>query len=217
MTYLIRHSERLDYYDENTWKRSDRYKDNKKDPPITKRGVIIAKDATLKILNDMCVGKIHLYKYIYSSPFSRCIDTSIVIARSIEMKTKHKPLIRIEYSLRELYPIPLQSLMDEQMKADCLFIKYHEHQDLFDKMYIPFVDFDECHNTCLNPLNEFYLPFDTIEKINKKDINSIICTHGLNLASLHIKFPTERITQISNSNEKKGRGLASYCYTCRLD
>ena len=210
MTYIIRHSERLDYYNENIWKRSDRYKHNKKDPPITKRGVIIAKDATVRILSDIN-NNIRFYKYIYSSPFSRCIDTSIVIARSIEMKTKHKLLIRVEYSLRELYPIPLQTLMDEEMKTDCLFIRYHEHQDLFDKMYVPFIDFDECKDSCLNPLNEFYLPFDTIEKINKQDINSIICTHGLNLASLHIKFPTERITQISDSNEKKGRSLASYC------
>jgi hypothetical protein len=215
MTYIIRHSERLDYYDQNLWIKTDRYKSNPKDPPITKRGIKIASDATIKILED--IQNISEYKYIYCSPFSRCIDTAIVIATTIEILTSHKIIIRIEYSLRELYPLPLQSVMDEELKNDAIFIKYSKHLDIFDLLYKSLIGFNTMKDTTLNPLTEIYRPLDTIEKINLTDKKSIICTHGLNLASMYIKFPANRVIQISDTNEKKGRSLGSYCYTAKLN
>ncbi len=215
MTYIIRHSERLDYYDEKSWSRTERYKSNPKDPPITRRGIRIASDASLKILEN--IDNIRDYTYIYTSPFSRCVDTSIVIATTIMLRTNNQLKIRVEYGLRELYPVPLQSVMDELLKIDAIFIKYSEHMEIFDPLYIPMSTFEETKDTGLNPLNEFYRPLDTIDTIHINNKNSIICTHGLNIASMHIKFSTDRITQISDTSEKKGKNLSSYCYTARIN
>ena len=84
MTYIIRHSERLDFFDQDVWHQTERFRSNPKDPPITRRGMTIALDATLKIIDN--ISDIKEYQYIYSSPFSRCIDTSIIIANTIDIK-----------------------------------------------------------------------------------------------------------------------------------
>ena len=41
----------------------------------------------------------------YSSPMTRCIQTSVVLQDYIREKTGHLPLIRIEYALREIYTV----------------------------------------------------------------------------------------------------------------
>ena len=36
--WFVRHSERIDFVDKNQWEQSTRYKENIRDPPITKNG-----------------------------------------------------------------------------------------------------------------------------------------------------------------------------------
>jgi broad specificity phosphatase PhoE len=211
MTYIIRHSERLDFFDQEVWYRTERFRSNSKDPPITRRGVTIALDATLKIINS--ITNMKEYQYIYSSPFSRCIDTSIIIANTINLKTGYNVKIRVDYALREMSPIPLQTLLDDRMKMTGIMIKYAQHHQLFDTAYKPRASFDDTKKSSLNPMTEVYRPLDTIENINLNDKKSIVCTHGLNLASMLVKFPSERITQISETDQKRGKSLSSYCYT----
>lgn len=215
MTYIIRHSERLDFFDQDVWVRTERFRSNPKDPPITRRGVTIALDATIKVINN--ITDISEYQYIYSSPFSRCIDTAIIIANTIDLRTGHKVKLRIDYALREMSPIPLQTLLDDRMKFEGILNKYATHEELFDKSYSPRAIFNDTKRSAMNPLTELYRPLDTIENINLNDKKSIICTHGLNLASMHIKFPSDRITQISDTDQKTGKELASYCYTIRIN
>tara|TARA_B110000908_G_C10261947_1_gene460008 strand:- start:3173 stop:3820 length:648 start_codon:yes stop_codon:yes gene_type:complete len=215
MTYIIRHSERLDFFDQELWRRTERFISNNKDPPITRRGVTIALDATLKVISN--INNIKEYQYIYSSPFSRCIDTAIIIANTIDLRTGHKVKLRVDYALREMSPIPLQTLLDDRMKLEGILNKYAIHDQLFDKSYNPRATFDDTKKSALNPLSEIYRPLDTIENINLIDKKSIICTHGLNLASMHIKFPSDRVDQISESDKKTGKDLSSYCYTIRIN
>mgnify|MGYP006449016553 CR=1 FL=1 len=83
MIIYIRHSERLDSKNKLKWKRSKRYKENPEDTPITKEGIKIAEKKTNIILE-----KMKDIDYIYSSPLTRCIETALVIKKSIKKKLK---------------------------------------------------------------------------------------------------------------------------------
>ena len=219
MTYIVRHSERIDYANERFWKQCARHRENSKDPPITRRGIKLASDATKKIVEDM--RDMSKYSCIYTSPFSRCIDTSIVMATAINIIRERKKLaplqVRIDYGLRELNPIPLQTLMDNDMTIGSIVMRYRNHVNLFDTFYESTNSFEDMRVSSLNPLNEIYRPLDAMEKIVSEDKYSIICTHGLNLATIHLKFPSERVHHIHGGDLCRGDTLSSYCYTLRFD
>lgn len=219
MTYIVRHSERLDYVSESAWTKTSRYKQNSKDPSITKRGITIANDAIKKIIVDM--KDFSKYKFIYTSPMSRCIDTAIVMATTINIikaKKSMNPIkIRINYGLRELNPIPFQTILDEEMMEECIIQRYRNHMALFDSIYESDIKFEDVQVSSLNPIVEVYRPLDQMESITLEDKYSIICTHGLNLAALHFKFPMGRIRHIYGGDLCKGNTLSSYCYSVCFD
>lgn len=219
MTYIVRHSERLDYANESAWQSASRYKQNPKDPPITKRGITIAKDATKKIICDM--RDFSKYKFIYTSPMSRCIDTAIVMATTINVVRTKKGInpikIRINYGLRELNPIPLQTILDEEMREGSIIQRYRNHMALFDSIYESDIKFEDVEVSSINPIVEVYRPLDTMESIVSEDKYSIICTHGLNIAALHLKFPMGRVRHIYGGDLCRGNTLSSYCYSVRFD
>ena len=219
MTYIVRHSERLDYANESAWLNTFRYRQNPKDSPITKRGITIAKDATKKIICNM--KDFSKYKFIYTSPMSRCIDTSIVMATTINVVRTKKGInpikIRINYGLRELNPIPLQTILDEEMREGSIIQRYRNHMALFDSIYESDIKFEDVEVSSINPIVEVYRPLDTMENIVSEDKYSIICTHGLNLAALHFKFPMGRVRHIYGGDLCRGNTLSSYCYTVRFD
>ena len=132
------------------------------------------------------------------------------------MLTNRTLRIRINYDLRELSPIPCQRLMDDKMTIEGILERYQPHVQLFDTIYASPSSFDDTKRSSLNPLKEIYRPLDEIENISKNDKYSIICTHGLNIASINLKFSEERIDRLSTSNEVTGSSLGSYCYTLRI-
>lgn len=97
MIYVVRHSERLDYIDEKKWERSKRFKEHGLDPPLTQNGKDIARN-TIKLILDK-EKKSNDVKYIYSSPATRCIETSIAMQKYIKETFDVLPKIRIENGL----------------------------------------------------------------------------------------------------------------------
>ena len=67
------------------------------DPPLTLNGKEHSYN-TGKTISTICGKPIH---YIYSSPFTRCLETSIQVCNAIEQIQGMECLIRIEYSLTE--------------------------------------------------------------------------------------------------------------------
>ena len=80
MIAVIRHSERLDFTNKKKWEKSKRFKQNSLDTPITKNGEKIIKNAIDKILKKDFKNII----YLYSSPLTRCVQTSLIIKKLIK-------------------------------------------------------------------------------------------------------------------------------------
>ena len=101
LTY-IRHGERpaftQDIKEKYLWEHSERFSENKLDEPLTKLG---HKESFLTGINLSNLLNFDNTKYIYCSPLTRCIDTSINIINAIEKMTEIKLKLRIEYSLCE--------------------------------------------------------------------------------------------------------------------
>jgi broad specificity phosphatase PhoE len=99
MILVLRHSEKQNQSnninEKNSWKTSRRFKINQLDVPLSKNGFDLAYKSIKKIL--------HNYKgnfgYIYSSPLTRCIQTSIEFQKYIKDTYDVKILIRIENGL----------------------------------------------------------------------------------------------------------------------
>lgn len=213
MTYIIRHSERMDHYDEERWKNMQRYYTNPLDPPITERGIYIAKDASQRILND--IGhNIGSYKYIYTSPFARCIETAIIISATIEYMTNHLLLIRIDNALRELHLIPFKQLMDDLMTKEQLLCTYVKHLQRFDTTYDSLISFNDVSHTSLNVIEELTRFIDAFNRIKDVDRFSIICTHGLNILELGI-VKMDDIHTLTHG-DCHGSSLESYCHIKKL-
>jgi phosphohistidine phosphatase SixA len=80
------------------WKKSKRYKENPYDEPLTIKGVeetIQTAQQLLKIID------INHFKYIYSSPMTRCMETAKNIIDVIKKETGKEYKIRIVYDLTE--------------------------------------------------------------------------------------------------------------------
>jgi len=98
MKWIIRHSERIDI-NKKKWESHKRFKENEYDVPITEKGKKIARSAANEIYdNDDDIENI---TYIYSSPFTRCIETALEIQTQLEKKIKRLVPIRVEYGIVE--------------------------------------------------------------------------------------------------------------------
>jgi len=211
-SYLIRHSERIDFAYPNIWKNTKRYQENHKDPYITKNGILLVRKAMLKIINDIKNNDNYVPDYIYSSPFVRCIETSIVISSIVNSIFKKRPLIRIEYGLRELYVMPFcyRQLMDKKMTVEWILKRYYKHKHIFDTKYRSIHKFDEMQYNALNPLTEINRPLKVIAKLD-----GIICTHGLNILSL-IRKSKGKLKWFEN-NKVTGKSQHSYCAMVKIE
>ena len=217
MTYVVRHSERVDYVTPNAWKKYKRYRENVKDPPITYRGISIAKKAILKILLDIKYNKQTIPQYIYSSPFARCIDTALVMVNVIELYTGVSVKIRIEPGLREIH-LPFifsTELMDPLMKTEFILKRYQTHFYRFDRDYIPLRSFKDMKNENINIFSEIYTPLNIIYTLHRRQ-NSIICTHGWNLSALYKLNIKYRIYRFNKGKSLSGKSSGSYCACIKL-
>ena len=98
--WVMRHSYKLSYEPEK-WKKHPRFKENPYDEPLTPFGMKLATKAgqmLIKKSKDLKAGKI---KYIYCSPFTRCIQTAIQVIREIKKELKQELKIIVVYGLGE--------------------------------------------------------------------------------------------------------------------
>lgn len=217
MTFIVRHSERIDYAFPNCWKKTLRYSQNRRDPYITNAGIDIAKKAAIKILKSIYKDKLKIPDYIYCSPFTRCVETAIVISTLIEIYTDKKMRIRIENGLRECYinPIWYASLMDKHLTLKGIQRRFSKHRLRFDFKYTPIHSFEEMSYNSLNPITELKRPLDVISKIHNNN-DGLVCTHGLNLLTLYTVTTNNKLSTFTENKKLTGSNIDSYCSILKL-
>ena len=99
MILMLRHGERKnqskDIKEKESWIKSIRFKTNPFDIPLSKNGVQMCLSSIENILSNYS-GE---FGYIYSSGYTRCVQTSLQFQKFIESEYKIKIPIRIEYGL----------------------------------------------------------------------------------------------------------------------
>lgn len=146
--WVIRHLHRMDRDEPDKWRKNPRMLQNFLDSPLTEFGKNAAMKAGLEIVDN--TPNINLMHHIYCSPFTRCIETSIEIAKIIKKYTNKPCKIRIEYGLSETIPIQLDfikvndkeltidkfPLLDYEMSIDRLYARYPNFIDMsYKSMY----------------------------------------------------------------------------------
>jgi broad specificity phosphatase PhoE len=188
MIAYIRHSERLDHVDKKKWKNSKRYSENKYDTPITRNGIKIAKKSINKLLK-LGYNKIN---YLYSSPFSRCIETCLVLKKEIKDKLNKDIKIRIEYGLCEIkfnniifknnkfkYN-KIEKYLDDELKLENIIKRYGNNFDLKYKSKYKFEDIS-FEKEELSFFNRSINIYKKIKKLN----GVIVCTHSKILLAIY--------------------------------
>ena len=224
MKWIVRHSERLDLHHEK-WLKNKRYIENSLDIPLTAHGKkYIAVQAGLEIIKNQ--SKINKISYIYSSPMTRALETSLVIQKTIKDKTNIFIPIRIEYGLKEthiindyehkVYDIKKQKFifkpnkqflfcLDKKLKAKYTYSKYGK--EFFDTNYISHTKFDKMKLRNKNRIDAGNISIQTLSHIidTEKDNDYIISTHAGaigNMISLIIQklIPIEQQQKIWGTN-----------------
>ena len=219
MTYFIRHTERLDYVNETKWKHLLRYKINPLDPPITHNGIAIAENKLKYLLKDFTGD----FDYIYSSPMTRCILTSIIFQTFIKNKYNVFIPIRIEYGIAPTWKKKYDGdkLIDSflEMNDDQYPSFHYTNENLFKSVGID--HFDMNYKSILtstiinNELTTEESDKNRIYTINKLATQfddkkmTIVCTHGEILELLHNYFNICRNSYIKNDD--------NYCAWIKFD
>jgi hypothetical protein len=196
--YVFSHSERLDLVDKNTWIKSDRFSKHSRDTPLTENGIKIANQKINEILTNENMGS------IYSSPFTRCIQTSLEFQKAIKNKYDILIPIKIEYGLCHEFinqhnlnqlnnsKIIIKnnkiesvtgSYIDKYLENKSIFNRYNKKN--FDIKYKSIMTIKEINNekTLYSAFNK---RFNTILKISEQiDFNkiNIIVTHNENITA----------------------------------
>jgi len=190
--WLIRHSERLKDLEEAKWKLSKRYIENKYDDPITNNGKKIAKlCANNLVKNDPNIDQ---FEFIYSSPMTRCIQTSILISKTIFKLINKLIKIRIEYNLAPNLNVPYNDLelknnkivvvpkilLDDKLQIKNIIKKYTDkgYGQYFDTDYNSISIFDETKFFNYDVLNYYNKKINILDQIKSNHKNIIICTHA---------------------------------------
>jgi hypothetical protein len=207
--------------------KTDRYKTNKNDPPLTKNGLKLANEkinTMLLNINNEDLG------FIYSSPFMRCIQTALEFQKVIKKKYKILIPIKIEYGLISnvanywyiYYPNAKVNIknnkieyvkdsakfIDDEIENKSTFEKYG--QDKFDLKYKSIASINSINNES-SMVNKINKTFNVIEKIsNKLDFTkfNIVCTHGENIA--YTKSFIENKWKYDNSSLFSGLKWCAY-------
>lgn len=117
--FIHRHGYRLDFDDQERkltrWRDSPRFKENPTDPPLLDANEPRIAEHAQYIPNDV--------QYIYTSPMTRCIQTSIILQRRInEQRTfidgSHPIQIKVLYDLAEAGSIIDDKLMPDDIIRD---------------------------------------------------------------------------------------------------
>jgi hypothetical protein len=193
--YLVRHSERLDFVDKQKWIKTDRYKENDSESPITPDGYKIAKQTMIDIMknDDREIGN------IYCSPSERCIQTALEFQKQIYKKYDKKVLIKIEngliYWLNNIYYNTQTKIKIENNKivldqSELKVIDYYMEPkeiykrygiDNFDSKYKPIYSVEKINAEKVNEEKSINRTIKTILKLyskNDMDKLNILCSHG---------------------------------------
>lgn len=203
----IRHGERpslqKDQEIKEKWKNSQRYEENNRDEPLTEKGFKDSYETGVKLLDQIDINN---FDYIYSSPWTRCVQTSIQILQAIKDNTNKTLKIRIEYGLAEqslsfsLFYLPeisngkivgdtfpnyiarndkreIVPLMDEKLHYSNLLKIYSEYLDLNHKPLFSETDVNNC-----NVKKEWQMQLSIAKMITKQPKSYIIVSHGTNQA-----------------------------------
>jgi hypothetical protein len=177
--YIVRHSERLDTVNKQMFKKTNRYIENKYDPPLTVNGKKIAYDKFEQILKEKTLK----IEYIYSSPFTRCIQTSLNFQKRIMDKYNILIKIRIEYGLSMIADERFTQskstlLLDYKLNNNYIYYKYNGN--LFDLKYKSILNYTYINNETTyahSLLNRRYTISKLISLFDKNYTN-IVCTHS---------------------------------------
>ncbi len=229
--WIIRHLHRMDRDEPDHWRRNPRMLQNFLDTPLTNFGKDAAAKAGLEIVQN--TPDIDLIEFIYSSPFTRCIETSIEIAKIINKKKRHtkKPCkIRIEYGLSETIPVQLDfikvldkeltidkfPLLDYEMSIDRIYTRYSSFIDISYKSL--YKKSDIIAETLTNSADRIVKVMQYFEK-NKFE-NFVICSHQIpvTLTSMYLyekNFPPAYMYKINppikdNKTDMNPKRLTSY-------
>jgi len=195
----VRHGERPAFTDSqkeiHKWKTSLRYKENKLDEPLTRRG----KYESYLTGIELSKMKLRNIDYIYSSPMTRCIETSIAIIEAIKRTTGKILKIRIEYALCEresLFSLNYLSfsentiiaherinpniiihnnVIDKELLRDNLIYKYSEYVDSTYESFVKDIDINK-----ERPIIALLNYINVIEKITSENNNAMIVCHSGN-------------------------------------
>lgn len=192
MTYFIRHSEKLDFPTDERWKKHPRFSVNPYDSPLSENGFTLAR----KFISNLLHNNTKKYRYIYSSPLTRCIETSLVFQRYILEKDGILVPIRIEYGLTEIghNMCELNNLklvnnkviiadpnlpIDKELHEKNIMKKFGKKN--FDDKYQSIIS-KETINANINICQQYNTCLDMFKKISKKleddtHIN-LLCTSG---------------------------------------
>lgn len=186
----IRHGSRPMYEPEKMekWKKTSRYIANKYDDELTETGIRETKQTAFNLLNLINANN---FKYIYSSPLIRCVQTSAIIVDTLRTYYPDlDPKIRIEYGLREDQNIgffcPIQFVgkemeyghfaetsIDSNLSPESIYAKFPNHIDNTYTSLAPFAKVipRNINHNILDLVN-------TVDKITNENNNSIIVSHG---------------------------------------
>ena len=188
--WIIRHGHRRDY--EPGWKKHPRYKENFRDTPLSKYGFELAEKSGFELVKKSKALKNKEIKYIYCSPYTRCIQTAIEIIKVVKKELKYDIKLIIVYKLGESgwWPkyedikingdkIELDKvLIDKKMKPNYLKKKYKKYISKIIGSDIKDVTYDKELETMIKE----------IIKINNKEKDSYIIMGHLDTIKLAYKY-----------------------------
>jgi len=218
MKWIIRHTERLLPTD-SKWLKSDRYQENKHDLPITTKGKKYLKKAVSEMIReDKDFDKI---EYIYSSPMTRCVETSIEIQKNILKLTKKFVPIRIDYGLRELHPINYydhlklkngkieyivdfkkEIVLDKKLHLKNLLKKYNNKKLIIDRNYKSQTSFNDAKYKSVDQIAGTNFSLKAFKRIIKNDKldHYIICSHSISIQYGLTAFTNKLLTNLEKKN-----------------
>ena len=224
--WMLRHGERVDVTDFDTWEKHKRFPLNRYDSPITVRGELQGKLSGEEILKNQNVENI---KYCYCSPFTRTIDTALETIEEIEKHTGHKILIRIEYALCEIPSVNLgwpvfghnvlnikdgkivlatDIYLDEDMTLENIYKRWNRRATYFDTEYEPMSTFEENKYISSDIIKNFNKPIEIynaiIEKEKENTYDILLVTHGMTITSILSSIYGNIISKTSNDYKFSG-------------
>jgi len=189
--WILRHGHRRDY--EPGWEKSKRWKENFRDPPLSKYGFKLAKKGAKEFVKKSEAVKEKKIKFIYCSPYTRCIQTAIEMIKAVKKEIKYDIKLIIVYNLGESgwfaryqdfnvkdgkLLIKKKEIIDSKMKPDYLKKKYKNYIHKFIGSDIKDVTYDKELQTMLK----------TIISIENKENNSFVIVGHLDTARIAYKY-----------------------------